>query len=219
MYNVHGRGTDPGGSGGVYDLPFTYLASLSHGRTQSVPSFSWSGCVRERSFFYRKVVPLILRGRPFNSGGGGGWHFFGNKYSKKTNNLTSTFLEWGGGTFFKIFRLALLATVKFSNNFPARFARIKFLNNVVHFYLTLNTYTYNVSMNIYHCRLYISIQIYMFQNGQPSEPTLLWWHDIQAHVSISNNNCLKWHHFVRTILKHLWGRTPDPLQSQFFKIL
>ena len=51
---------------------------------------------------------------------------------------------------------------------------------MLYFYPTLNTYTYNVSMNIYHYRLYISIQIYMFQNGQRSLHTLLWWHDIQA---------------------------------------
>ena len=41
----------------------------------------------------------------------------------------------------------------------------------------LNTYTYNVSMDIYHCILYISFQIY-------GQPTLLLLHDIKAYVPI-----------------------------------
>ena len=52
VYNVHERGTDPGG--GVYDLPFPSLAALSHGHTQSTPSISWSGCVRERRVFLQE---------------------------------------------------------------------------------------------------------------------------------------------------------------------
>ena len=44
---------------------------------------------------------------------------------KKTNNLTLTFLQFGGGVanFSHILLLASLATVKFSNIFPAHFAR------------------------------------------------------------------------------------------------
>ena len=109
---------------GVYDLPFPSLASLSHGRT----SFSWSGCVRERkALFTGKLFHSSLGDDHLIREGGGGLALFGNIYSKKANNLTSTFLEWGGA-FSQFFSFA---TVKFSNNFPARFARIKFLNNVV----------------------------------------------------------------------------------------
>ena len=80
-----------------------------------------------------------IGGRPFDSEGVG-WHFvkiniltlkmlkINNLSSsvKKTNNLTLTFLQFGGGgvaNFSHILLLASLATVKFSNNFPAHFAR------------------------------------------------------------------------------------------------
>ena len=55
---------------------------------------------------------------------------------------------------------------------------------MVYSYHTLNTNTYNVSIDIYHCILNIPIQIiyYMFQNGNSS---LLLWHNIQTHVQIS----------------------------------
>ena len=67
-----------------------------------------------------------------NITGGGGLVLFGNKYPKKTNNLTSTFLEGGGGGIF--YFLKIFSRSQQLNSqiiFPACFARIKFLNNVV----------------------------------------------------------------------------------------
>ena len=72
VYNVHGRGTDPGG-GDIWSP--IHISCLPLTRSHPIrPSFSWSGCVRERTIW-------------FGGGGGGGrgWHFFGNKYSKKIN--------------------------------------------------------------------------------------------------------------------------------------
>ena len=52
---------------------------------------------------------------------------------------------------------------------------------MVYSYPTLNTYTYNVSMELNHYILYVSIQIYVFKNRQP---ILLSWHNIQAQIPI-----------------------------------
>ena len=76
-------------------------------------------------------------------------------------------------------------------------------------------YRYYIPGNI----LYISIQIYMFQNGQP---TLLLWHNdnIQAHILAP---------FCTKITKKNYGRGPPikhncfryyyTLYTQFFKII
>ena len=124
-----------------------------------------------------------------------GVSLLGNKYSdlemlkiynlsfsgRKINNPTLTFLDLGEKCqFFNNNKnlLASLETVKFSNIF-FRFASLA-LNSktMVYSYLSLNYYTYNVSMETLYTSLYISIQIY-------GQPILLMLHNIQPYMCVS----------------------------------
>ena len=85
-----------------------------------------------------------------------------SSFEKKIYNLTLTFQEFGEKCqYFKHFSVQLNSQIIL----PARFTHIR-LKTMVYSYPTLNTFTYNISMVIYHYILCISIQIYMFRNGQ-----------------------------------------------------
>ena len=100
----------------------------------------------------------------------------------KINNLTLTFLELREkcANISNIFRLSSLAlTVKFFDKFYGSL-RLYYINKTMMYpYPTLNTYTYNVSMAISRCKyeyvlyIYYNIQIYLFQNGQPTYPLVV----------------------------------------------
>ena len=133
----------------------------------------------------------------------------------KINNLTLTSPEFGEKCpFFQ--KISARFARKFNSQIIFLLASLA-LNfiTILSFYPTLSTYTYNVSMDMYHYILYISIQIYMFKMGnRPSYSGM-----------ISKQTCtplalLKMVPFCMKITEiSLWEDPKTPFQSQLFLIL